>query len=619
VTLAAGFDLDPSTGALRVDERLVLLPTLHQTLEFAVLARRAFHLFRPTAVALELPRTIEDAFRRAVLRLPLLSVVLYPDAGETVYLLIEPHEAMVEAARLALENGATLALVDRDDGSYPIRRERAPDAYAITRTGPAPYTSALLAAYPPSAEPADRLREETMAFHLSRLAAEGHRVLWVGGAAHARGIAAALGREVAEPLGRVRRSGVRLASLAADSSREVMSEIPYVAASFETARTSGRGFEFDADTDSQRVLDRLLLEAASRYEKDQRQPVPRRAFDVLRQFSRNLALVQGVLTPGFYELVASSRGAVDEDFAWHVWDLGSTWPAPDTTHSLPEVRLTGDDLLLEGRKVRFRRHFPGKGSRPRRLPIRARRREKKPGDWAKTPFGGICSYPPEDVRIEGYGNRLRRRALDVLQDETRRVAPMTASLLDGVDVRETLRRLHEGRLFVYEDRPVRGGMGSVVVIFDEDDGAYPWRTTWLGEHGQESDMAFYATPLGTTLDGPGISRCHYGGFLMTTPPGRLADVFADPDYAAAEDAKEKLLLAALDYALEPRVVYAARKPPRTALRRWAARRGKKIVYLPLGTLSPDSSRRLRTFHVLASRGVRAIAKDYLGPGSWTPP
>ena len=178
-------------------------------------------------------------------------------------------------------------------------------------------------------------------------------------------------------------------------------------------------------------------------------------------------------------------------------------------------------------------------------------------------------------------------------------------------MKESLRRIHEKRLYVFEERLLRGGVGSVVVIFDEDDSKYAWRTTWLGEHGQESDMAFYATPLGERVEGPGISRSEYGGFLMTVPPGRLSDVFSDPDYKGAQDCAEVLLLAAVDYALEPRVVYVAKKPPRTAIRHWAARLGKKIVTLPLGSLSPVTLKRLRQFHVLSHRGVRAYAKDYI--------
>jgi hypothetical protein len=39
--------------------------------------------------------------------------------------------------------------------------------------------------------------------------------------------------------------------------------------------------------------------------------------------------------------------------------------------------------------------------------------------------------------------------------------------------------------------------------------------------------------------------------------------------------------------------------------------GRKIVYLPLGSLSSITARKLRTFHVLADRSVRSYAKDYI--------
>lgn len=603
---------DPETGVVRAGERLFLLPTLHQSVECAVLVRRAFFALRPTAVAVELPSTIADAFRKAVLRLPLLTVALWPDGEETVYLLVEPHEPMAEAARLALENGVALHLVDRDDGSYPFRREALPDPYALTKTGPAPFLSALLDAFPPSDDEADLLRERAMAVRLRRLADAGERVLWVGGVAHVRGLLRALDEPLAEPFGRVRREGVRLAALSAESSREVMSEIPFVAAAYERARSSGGAFRFDSGTDTLRVVDALLREAAARYRKSRDEEVPRTAFRVLRQFSRNLALMEDVLTPGFYELVVAARGVVDDDYAFEVFDLGATWPWPDATASLPVVTLRGEDLHLDGKPVRFRRRFPGKERRLRDLPLRRRPKEPKPGDWKKLKFGdGICSFPPEDVAVERFGNRLRRRAIRLLTEDSRRVAPFTTSLLDGVDVRETLRRHHEGRLWVYEEARVRGGAGSVVVVFDEDAEQYPWKTTWLGEHGQESDMAFYATPLGEKLVGPGISECTYGAFLMTMPPGRLFDVWRDPDYRGPFTAAEVLLLAALDYAREPRVVYAAPHPPRTLLKRFASRLGKRIVYLPLGSLASLSLAKLRRFHVLANRDARGWARDYL--------
>jgi hypothetical protein len=43
----------------------------------------------------------------------------------------------------------------------------------------------------------------------------------------------------------------------------------------------------------------------------------------------------------------------------------------------------------------------------------------------------------------------------------------------------------------------------------------------------------------------------------------------------------------------------------------AARLGKKIVYIPLGSLSPVKLKRLRVFHVLAGHDKREIARDFI--------
>ena len=186
-------------------------------------------------------------------------------------------------------------------------------------------------------------------------------------------------------------------------------------------------------------------------------------------------------------------------------------------------------------------------------------------------------------------------------------------MLDGIDMRETLRNLHEGRIYVRENQRVKGGVGGVVVIFDEDRGnvRYPYHMTWLGEHERESDMAFYATPPDDNIVGPGICRCEYGGFLLSYPPRRMLDVWSDGDYSFVRGKSEVLLLAALDYSPEKHVVYVAARPPRSYFRQIAARLGKKIVYIPLGSLSPVKLKRLRVFHILSGHDKRPIAGDYV--------
>ncbi len=216
--------------------------------------------------------------------------------------------------------------------------------------------------------------------------------------------------------------------------------------------------------------------------------------------------------------------------------------------------------------------------------LRKRPKEKTPGEWAEQLDGNsICSYPPEDIVIEDYGKFLRERARTMLSEERVRVEPFTTSVLDGIDIRETIRNWHENKIFVRSFDKRQGNVGAVVVVFDEDRwDRYNYLTTWLGEHQNESDMAFYSTHPFDHMVGPGIGRAEYGGFLMVLPSRRMFDVWADPDYDFAESKPERLLLAALDYSLERHVVYVAAKPPRSVFRSIAAHLGRSILYVPIG-------------------------------------
>jgi hypothetical protein len=151
-----------------------------------------------------------------------------------------------------------------------------------------------------------------------------------------------------------------------------------------------------------------------------------------------------------------------------------------------------------------------------------------------------------------------------------------------------------------------------VVIFDEDlNGRYTYLTTWLGEHQNESDMAYYSTQPFEHMVGPGIGRAEYGGFLMTLPPRRMFDVWSDPDYEFTETKPERLLMAALDYSVQRHVVYVAAKPPRSIFRSIAARLNRSILYIPIGQLSPTRLKKTRVVHVLDGYQRREEAKDYL--------
>jgi len=350
---------------------------------------------------------------------------------------------------------------------------------------------------------------------------------------------------------------------------------------------------------------RLFEQAARHYRQDTGEEVYRWQKQAFFRFSRNYAFLENRLLPDFYQLLIAARGCIDDNFCYAFWRLGSFYPWQKAQSAVPTIRMSGDMLWLGTRKVHIRRRLPRIKRRPVYIPKKRRMKERRPGEWLEgfeDPY--ICSYPPEDLVIEDYGNFLKTKGDHVLSADEAASVPFETTILDGIDIRETARHIHEGRIYVKEFKRVKGGVGSVVIIFDEDKGQdkYPYLMTWLGEHDQESDMAFYATDPADHIVGPGISRCAYGGALMTYPPLRLADVWGDP---------ERLLLAGLEYSVEKHVVYVAKSPPRSFVKQVAARWGKQIVYIPIGQLSPIRLKQIRTLHVLAGKDKRLIAKDYI--------
>jgi len=607
-------------------ENICFVPVLHGRLEFAQAVIRWFARWQPDAVAVEFPNTLREPLLRGLKRLPLLSVIFYGEKdGTHVYLPLEPTDGVVEASRLALDHDLPLHFIDRDLEGMPQINEVLPDPYAIHRIGHTAYCQAYAAQYAHrQSTRQDILREANMAYYLQKLMKKHQRVLFVCGISHYPSILAKLSSPQAQPIGRQQREGVILAHLDERSSREIMSEIPYIASGYERERQDLLSL-WRENPEAAPVLDRLaqhealLREAASQHLKNSQEEVTPNEFAVLRRFARNYALVQGFLAPDFYQLVVAARGAVDDNYSYEVWDLGSKYPWQEESPALPTIELRGEDLFLNQKKIRFHRSFRTMRRRLVPVPVKKKRlQEHQPGEWKRQWQGHmICSYPPEDLVVEGWGHYIKKKAGQILAAENSRTVLFTSSLLDGIDLRETIRNWHEGKLYVKENRPLQGKVGSVVLIFDEDQPKegeperFPWRVTWLGEHEQESDMAFYATPSGNNLIGPGISRCQYGGFMLTYPPMRVYDIWHDPFFEVAQSKPERLLLAAIDYCEELQIAYIAAKPPRSWCHSVASRYRKKIIYLPIGMFSPVFLKRIRSFHVLDGHHVRGYAGEYI--------
>lgn len=598
-------------------ENVRFVPIIHNKVEFALEVRRQFAAFKPEILAVEYPSTLEAKVLEGIERLPLLSVVFYEQENNNtfMYLPLEPTDGQVEAIRLAREKKLPIYFIDRDTEGYPMYRRPVPDPYSIKTVGYREYCYSYITIHPkPLESPHDQMRERTMTYHLQQLNQTGKRILFVGGLDHIPGILSYLPKHQVPVIGRKQRSGVMLGRLHRESSREIMSEMPFFAALYEQFRAA----ESADEPDRLRAIDQLIGRARESYTKEYKEDVSVNQLRVLNRFVMNYAFVSGYLTPDLYQILIAARGAVDDNFAYEVWEHATAYPWQEESPGLPTLRLRGEDLYIDQKKIKFHRHFRSLRRRLVPLPVKNRLKERYPGEW-KQAFQGnsICSYQPEDIVVEGFGDYVKKRALKEKAEEQSRVVPFVSSMMDGIDLRETLRNLKDGTVYVRENIPLKGKVGSVVFIFDLDlpDEAgsekYPWRVTWLGEHKQESDMAFYSTRAGETVIGPGISRCEYGGFMLTYPPLRVYDIWKDSTFDMARNKPERLLLAALDYSLERNVVYVASSHPSAFCHAVAARLGRKIIYLPIGTFSPITIKKIRQFHVLDGHLVRLYADRYI--------
>ncbi len=379
----------------------------------------------------------------------------------------------------------------------------------------------------------------------------------------------------------------------------------------EFAQIAHKETASDAQPDRHEIQARYLMACRSYYEHEIGDRINPQQLFLLDNFSRKYANVKYSLLPDFYELLIAGRSCVSSHFCFRMWEIGTYYPAQHGPVDLEIIELRARDIYPLVQKVRMNPHPPLKPRSPLPRFLRRNEKQRKPTEQFQfSPFS-ICSYQPEDIIIEDYGRYLRSKGKSILSEERKRVRPFETSLLDGIDLRETIRNWHTGNIYVQECMTIKGTVDSLVVIYDDEDSKYPYAVTWQGEHYQESDMAFYATDPEEREVGPGIRKAVYGGFLMTMPPGRLFDVFHDPAYQTAANYAERLLLAAIDYGLERFVLYSAPKPPRPVFQVIAGRYGKRILYIPLAQLSPVVLNRIRTFHILAGKAVREHARDYI--------
>lgn len=593
---------------------IYLLPVIHYNLEFATQVRIALSSIKPDCIAVELPETMQQKLLHAASRLPDISILIIQSNGkDPLYIMCEPCDPFFEALRSGAELQIDSYCIDLDVEDYPEIHEPIPDPYAIQRIGLKTYYETYQQVKSKTKGTSfDLNREQYMARRLKELSLRYEKVLFVGGMAHIDSILKFIEFFSFPEFIPTYREKIELCTLTSESCRNVLAEWGYLSMHYEKIREN---INSNSTLDRQKIILQLYKEASQNYIHKTGNSFPGYHLRNIMKFVRNYALIGEQLMPDLYKILTAARGCVDPNYAYEVWELATTYPFRKNIDNLPELNLTIEQIW--GHSQSFRFQLKEKGRKNSQFPT-LRKDRSKFRFLPPSPFS-ICSYPPEDVAIENFGNFLRKKGIQILSEEGGRIVPFSTSIEDGIDTRETIRHWHEKKLYVKTNGKPPSGVGSICIIFDEDKPPedidytekYPWRTTWLGEHEQESDMAFYATSLLSNVVGPGISRCEYGGFMMSYPPRRMHNIWTDSDYEECRSKAEVLLMASIDYAVKPVIVYVANSPPRSIMKSFARRFGKKIVYIPIGQLSPVTLNKLRVFHVLDGHDKREIAGEYI--------
>jgi hypothetical protein len=597
----------------QLGQHIRCVPIIHGRGIFAQEVRRLFLAESYDCVAVELPLSLGPTVIEAIAYLPLVTAVVYQEqAGEYCYVPVEPGEAIIEAIRLAHEERRPIEFVDMDTESFPVVRPTLPDEYTISHVGLEKYYETVLPLLPPSeAGSIQERREAWMARQLNSLDKKYKKILFVCGMAHLEGIR----RHFAKPP-RVKPDKVEYSpciyAVNPDSLYLVMGEIPYIIYLYEKSRYALEIDTFDK-TDS---IKELLLETRKEFCHDFPEEIERlspASMQITLNYLRNLCLMQGRLTPAMYDLVVAAQGVGGGGFGAKLVEMAKFYPYQIAENDLPWLSMGMGTAWIEPfGEVSIKNRLPGppfslKNIRLERLP----KKEKKQ-KW-KRHWGAHseCSWPEEDERIENFTAHVRQRAMGLVGEDQSKVEKFVSSIKDGLDIRETLRQWHTGEIYVKEQPPARGEVGAVVFIFDSNTNKYPWRSTWLAEHQNESTLCFYATDYAEDMVGPGIGRAFYGGALFIFPPIAIPNIWTDPQFKTAKNEMHLLTAASLTYSQTPYVAYVAKERPDLEMRSVARRLKRHLIYLPISNFSAYTLRKLRKFHVLQGHHIRSYARQYI--------
>jgi len=634
-------------NSLQVDNFLTLLPVVHGSASYAVAVRRFLLEHNFDCIAIPLPPSFRTAVLAGVEQLPTPSAVVQlssPDpntfeeddhekdgdeeldqsdaiACSASYVPIDPCQAVIAAVRFGISDRTPLEFIDQECEEFDPDASIFPDPFALRETTIERFCAAALLAIPP---PSSEQRLDRLKFMARRLRELRQKYLsivclcdlkdwpWLRDAINTSSLENS-GQGNAELFDTQEASPAENYAVDPRTLLFFMGELPFITGLYENARKS-------LDDDSSLVVDgikEMLISTRQSYLADmgnRARKIPPLLLSQCLKYIRNQTLLDRRFTPSFYTIAKSSQQVMGDQYTIHLVEAAQNYPF-DEPLPWPMLRMGIDKAHLPDLGlVSMTSRLPGSPTTWHSLELNRRAQKIDQRQWKMrwNPYQQ-CSWPEEDTRIESFRNRVIERAQGMIGADLARTEKFTTSMMDGIDLRETLRHWYDGSLYVKVQPPTIGHLDAAVMLFDNepDPREYSWRATWFAEHEEESTLAFFATPFQKEMLGPGVAVSTYGGAMFLFPPRRIADVWEDDLLDFADTIEQRLVAAACLHAQSRHIALLSWSAPGQSLKKIAKLFKKALVHVPLSHFSDSVVQQLRTFHVLNGQHVRSYAAHFI--------
>ncbi len=621
---------------ISLSDSIQAFPIRHGKAVFAMELRKKLWSEKFDAIAFAFPASLGEDILIGIESLPAIgALAIHVDDELRAYLPFDPSDAYIEALRQGQQKRLPMHFLEDDTLLEGPFLQPLPDAYLVTGIGIEKYyeiSKTILAGL----EKDDRLKHRTeIAYNqLKKLSATYKKILFIcdfpilielegkfrelkNGAANLHFSNTSDQNNSDHTIANQILSDLTIEYYPIKPSLLyfALGEIPFYAGEMEKERQN----PFAEPLDYFDLVKRIFVETRNQFltDKNEAWAISIKKIQSALIFLRNLAIVQKKLSPDLLDIVSAAKGVFGNAFAAKVLEAARFYPFidplqnPDSQLEIGRqfIHIPGEEnpqpafnLLEDEPKVWKTIHL-------KKEPTRQKQKDFRYAWDAR----GMCSHTPEDMRIEGFNQSIRRRSQDLDLQAHARAEKLSTSLKDGIDIRETLRNWTSGEIYVKEIPPAKGRMDTVVIIFDDEhDERYTSRTTWYAEHPEESTLTFFATDPLSKMIGPGIAECEYGGLSLLFPPRPVKDIFSIPPEAMGfQSAAEQLVYGALLNSKEKSIAYVSHRKPGLRMKGMAAKLHRRLIWIPLTSFSAETILKLRKFHILNGKQVRAWASRFI--------